>query len=101
MRSSYLPEARSARQPSAEVVVVVGVGAKLLAEGGVDELRIAQVAEEEGADGDAVGVGELAPAEDHVGLGHGPPLDVLAGEEVADEPLRLLRHPKRCLDNEK
>ena len=95
MRSSYLPEARSARQPSAEVVVVVGVGAKLLAEGGVDELRIAQVAEEEGADGDAVGVGELAPAEDHVGLGHGPPLDVLAGEEVADEPLRLLRHPMR------
>ena len=72
--------------------MVVRVGAELLAEGDVDQVRIAHVSEEEGAHRDAVLVGELAPAEDRVGLGHGPPLDILAGEDVADEPLRLLRH---------
>ena len=77
------------------MVVVVRVGAELLAEGDVDQVRIAHVAEEEGAHRDAVLVGELAPAEDRVGLGHGPSLDILAGEDVADDPLRLLRHQTR------
>ena len=43
-------------EPAAEVVVGLGVRAKLVLEGGVDDLRIAQVAVEEGAEGDAVGV---------------------------------------------
>ena len=75
--------------------MVVRVRAKLELEGGVDELRIAQIAEEVGAESDAVGVGQHAADEQGLVLGLGPSLDVLAGQDVADDPLRLLRHQTR------
>ena len=77
------------------MIVVVRVRAKLELEGGVDELRIAQIAEEEGAESDAVGIGQHAAGEQGLVLGLGPSLDVLAGQDVADDPLRLLRHQTR------
>jgi hypothetical protein len=77
------------------VVVVARIGANLLAEGGVHEIDVPQVAVEECEGGEAVLVGEHRRVEDDARLLVGPALEVLAAEDVEDALVRVVRHHNR------
>ena len=82
--------AREVGEEAARVVMGAGLGAELRPQRHVDQLGVAQVAEEEGAQIEALLVGERASAEQRRALGVGPPFDVLAAHEVENGHLRLL-----------
>ena len=70
--------------------MVLRVGAELLEQRGVHEVGVAQVAVQEGAEDEAVVVGELLLVEERMRLRPRPALDVLAADEVQNAPLRVL-----------
>ena len=73
-----------------EVLEVRGVGAKLRQDSREHEVGVAQVAKQEGAHHDPLVVRQLVGF-DRVALGLGPPLFILAADDVHDDHLRLLR----------
>ena len=82
------------------VVVILGVRADLLAEGGVHEADVADVAVEEGEGGEALGVGEDRFGEDDPRIVLRPPLEEGAADYVQDALVRVVRRhdPRRIED---
>ena len=77
------------------MVVIARVDAKLREHGVVDEVRVPQVAVEEGEGGDALLVGEHRCIEDDPQLVLRPTLDVLATDDVHDALVRVEDHVVR------